>query len=764
MIPEKILKFKKQLFYIFGLTREKFLLNIIRCGIYLSLITPLIFSKYFFPPPFSPNIFFRLVVDIILIAYIVLFISNPNYRPKFNILTIVVSLFIGIIILTSFTGINFEKSLWGSFNRMGGVITFIHFFGFFIILSSVFKDRKDWERIFSFSILVGVLVIFLILFSSQFSIKEGGTLWNSSFLASYLLFNIYFALILFLIKRGIWRIFYGVSMVVLLSALFLSGCSGAIVSFFISLFLLALGYCIFLKRKLLKWFIFGILLVFIIFSSILLFTKSNFIKNESKIILENYSLQARFIIWKISWEGWKEKFLFGWGPENFDLVSSKYFNPELAMAKYGSKAVFDRAHNIILDIGVTSGIIGVLSYLTIFITIFFNLFKKQKEYLKKDESVLFLGLAVLLIVYFIQNLLVFDTVNSYIMFFLTLAFVNYILDKKRSKEFDGKEISKKCIYSWIGVILIISVILMTYFGDIQPARASFYINKALNTTLKESIPLFQKSFRIHLMSQLNGSKYFYSKVIQSLYGPVMDREVIKNELKIVEEELEKNIKKNPLDFYSYLQLADIYNNSFQFTRDGRKLILAESTLREAIFLSPGNQQGYWKLADIMFSQGRYEEQFELLQKAIDLEPNLSDSHWYLAIAYKMTGEEVLFQKKFEDIKKRQTELEIGQLNNEAISNFYINQKDKFDIRVYLYQYLIKENPTKYLTDLQEYLKRNPQDPGAIRKLFIVYIQLGEIDKARSLRENNLDFVTEWEKEYSAIMLQNAENNYKEFSE
>jgi len=738
MIREKILKFKKRLFSISDLTKEKFLLNIIKYGTYLILLTPLVFSKSFFPPPLPPTLFFRLVVDIILIAYIILSIFNPNYRPKFNILTIVISLFLGILILTSFTGINFEKSIWGNFDRMGGVITFIHLFGFFIVFGNVFKDRKDWERIFSFSILVGVLVVFLILFSSQFSIKGGGTLWNSSFLASYLVFNIYFALILFLTKKGIWQIFYGGSMAVLLPILFLSGCRGAIVSFCIGLFVLVLGYFIFFKRKFLKWFILGVFFVSILFSSILFFTQSSFVKNEFKIILENQSLQARFIVWQVSWEGWKERFLFGWGFENFDVVFLKYFNPKLAMTKYGGETFFDRAHNIILDTGVTSGIFGVLSYLTIFVTAIFILLKKCKESLNKEELILSWGIIVILVVYFLQNLLVLDTINSYMMFFLILAFINYILEEKRLKEFNGKKTTKKYIYSWFSGVLIIFVILMTYFGNIQPARASFYINKAMKVTLKESISFFQKSFRIYQMSQLDGSKYLYNKAIKSLSISNIDKEMIKKDFQIIEEELEKNIKKNPLDFYLHLQLASIYNNSFQLTRDGRKLVLAESVLKKAIVLSPKNPLGYRGLANNMFLQGKYKEQFDLLQRAIDLEPYLTDSYWYLAMAYKMTGEK-----------------ELSWEEKEYMDNYFL---------AYNYKELIKDDPIKFLLDVKESLKRNPYDSVFLNQLFAIYIYLGEVDKARSLRESYFNFITEQQKTSWAIILQNVENKYKEIPE
>ena len=90
---------------------EKIYFRIIEWGTYVALLTPLIFLKdYFFPFVVPKTIFFGLVVDVIFIAYILLAISNSKYRPRFNALTIAVSVFLAILVLTSITGINFERS------------------------------------------------------------------------------------------------------------------------------------------------------------------------------------------------------------------------------------------------------------------------------------------------------------------------------------------------------------------------------------------------------------------------------------------------------------------------------------------------------------------------------------------------------------------------------------------------------------------------------------------------------------------------------
>jgi len=138
---------------------EKIYFRIIEWGTYLALFTPFIFIRdYFFPFVVPKTIFFRIVVDIIFISYVLLAVSNPKYRPKITPLTISITIFLGILILTSVTGVNFTRSFWSVFERMTGLLTFFHLYAFFLVLSSVFKERKYWERILTVSILVGALI------------------------------------------------------------------------------------------------------------------------------------------------------------------------------------------------------------------------------------------------------------------------------------------------------------------------------------------------------------------------------------------------------------------------------------------------------------------------------------------------------------------------------------------------------------------------------------------------------------------------------
>jgi O-antigen ligase len=715
---------------------EMICLSIIRWGTYLALFTPLIVHSSFTSPFIVPKtIFFRIIVDIIFIAYILLAIISPRYRPKFNALTLALSLFLGVFILTFFTGISSERLFLGDFLRMTGPLTFLHLFAFFIILISVFKERRDWERILTCSILAGVLFVLYILLSDQFSIKEGGTIGNSSFMGTYLLFDIFFALILFLIKSGKWRIFYGVTFLILLPVLLASTARGAIVSFFFGLCLLGFGYLMFFQKRLLRKFILAGVLFLIILGSASFIFQPKFIKNKINAILETPTLQARFIVWQVSWQSWKERFWLGWGPENSAVPLINNVDPRLILGEHGGEFRFDRAHNIILDTGLTSGLLGVLSYLSVFIIAIFWLLRIcQKEKAGNNEVILSFGIISLLISYFLQDLLIFDTISSYILLFLTLALVSHISRGKGLKE--GELIKKPIspLLKILGAILIITAVATIYFGNVQQARAAWYDHQALISPLEKAIPLYQKALRISSTSQWLISAELTQRVIEDISYRTEDIGILEQGFQFAEAEIKKSLKKNPLVFHLYLFEGRLYNRFSDLILVSKledkfnvneKLELAEITLQKAIELSPKHPEGYWELAQTKMLQGKYEEAFNLYQKVINLEPHLAYSHWLLVLAYKDAGRNELAQEKIMEIKKANLSWKAKLPDLRWIIKVYEKWwGEDYPTLVYLYQ---------------EGLKYNPKAPQFWFGLAKTYAKLGEQEKAKEAAEKAREF-------------------------
>lgn len=631
---------------------ERLYLFIIEWGTYLALFTPLILAKDFFFPFVSPKtIFFRIIVDIIFIAYLLLVINNRKYLPKFNALNIAVTVFLGILVLTSFTGINFEKSFWSTFERMTGLLTFFHLFAFFIILTSVFKERKHWERILMVSILVGLLLSSYVLLSDDASTRGGGTLGNTSFMSAYLLFNIFFAIILLFTKSGYWKIFYGGALIIFLASLFFNQepTRGAIVAFILGSIILLSGYVFFyllsLNKKLLKKLVLAFIILIIL--GTIGFSQTSFLEEQINEVWQSNSIQSRLVVWNMALQGWQERLWLGWGLENFNVPFAKYFDPALPPT---GDIWYDRVHNIVLDVLITSGILGLISYLAIFGTAIFGLLKICKKVTFKKNLLFPLGMIAILVSYFIQNIFVFDMVSSYMMFFLALGFISFLLNSGKVKEENLEDViqEKNPALQLIAIIFIIFTLLTIYFGNIQPARTSLFIIEGISSPLSESITVFQKAIKTSPIAVFEAPEQFTRKLGGYIHNASQEKATLIRGFEISAEELKKAIDKNPQDFRYYLITGRHYNDFYQL--DGKKEYLQEAIyfLEKAIELSPNNQQGYWSLAQTKFFQGKTDEVVELMQIAVDLEPRYSQSHWYLAMTHMSLGENELALEKIKD--------------------------------------------------------------------------------------------------------------------
>ena len=133
---------------------------------------------------------------------------------------------------------------------------------------------------------------------------------------------------------------------------------------------------------------------------------------------QDATTQSRLVMARATYQAFlqepvKQK-LFGWGQDNFIFAWNKYYTPDLFSFDSG---LFDRAHNKLLDMLIMHGIIGLLSYLFLWVMAFLAVVKLRVGYGIRTMVLLFL------VSYFIANLFAFDTLVTYINFFAVLAFI-----------------------------------------------------------------------------------------------------------------------------------------------------------------------------------------------------------------------------------------------------------------------------------------------------------------------------------------------------
>ena len=657
-------------------------LFIIRWAIYLMLLTPLIVNTHFFFPFVGPKgLYLMGLIELAFFSWLVLAIHYPQYRPKKNALLLCLSTFLVVLTLATIFGADPSRSFWSKFERMSGLLMWMHLFGLFLVVSTVLKKR-NWLKVFLFSIVIAIITCFLFWVGragvkSLESFKGGSTLGNSSFFSTYLLFNLFFAIYsFFVIKRLkqfklwffeklrlIFLVFLPPIMFLMIISMWKSTGRAATLAFFGGIGLLGLLYLAFEIRKK-HWRILGkialIISIIIFISGIIMLYLPNSLVQEW---LAEKALKSREAIWQSAWEGFQEKPILGWGPQNFGFVFNKHFDSRFYLpAEYGPDVRFDQAHNIIMDNMVDSGILGLLSYLSIFGVALWALWRNYK---KRNLCFWTAAIpAVLLVAHFTQNLTVFDMPASFLMLFLTLGLISVSTESK--KQFLIKPSASN---SKVGLTTFIVLVLFFFcFSNfiIKPAKAgSGLINVATAKNTEEKMIAYNQALYSSPIGRYQARTYLSLDLINKAQKGI---DLPQQEFDLMAEELEKSIKSSPLDHYGHLTLGKLYN-LYTIIFEENKVIRAEEVLEIAIKLSPTKQSAYWELSKSKIMLGKNEEAIALAEKAVELEPRVAYSYFYLINLIKIVGDHDLAVQKAKEAIEILPEIELEIKNLLDIEEF-----------------------------------------------------------------------------------------------
>ncbi|MDB5225331.1 MAG: hypothetical protein JWL87_283 [Candidatus Adlerbacteria bacterium] len=410
------------------------------------------FTNLFFPYITGKNFLFRILVEIALALYVILAIRDPKYRPRMSWLMWAGLAFVAWMAVATALSVDPLKSFWSNFERMEGYVGLFHVFVFFVISGAVLAAGNLWERFFNTSIgasmVMGLYALFqgLELFglhpSSQSGARADTSFGNATYLAVYMLFNIFITL--FMLSRASARgrvapwlqSAYGLALVLQFTGLYLTQTRGALLG--------AIGGIIIAMiwiswradseakwKNLRSWSLGGLVVIVLLAGGFLalrdtLKTQGGTIGRLASISFNDPTTIARFkYIWPTALAGVKERPLIGWGQENFSFVFNEHYRPEM----WSQEQWFDRAHNQFLDWLVAGGIPAFLLYISFFVLAAWSIIRSDR--LSVPEQAALLG--VLAGIGF-NNLFVFDNLMSSVYFFAILAFVHGL----SARELPGK--------------------------------------------------------------------------------------------------------------------------------------------------------------------------------------------------------------------------------------------------------------------------------------------------------------------------------------
>ena len=434
-------------------------------------------NSLLFPYVTGKNFLFRIVTEIGFAAWLLLAVRNASARPRKSLLLIALLVFLVVVGIADICGVNPWKSFWSNFERMEGYITLLHLFLYFMVISTLFSE-KIWERFWVCSVMASVLMSlyggfqflmirypvlqrFGLVNQPQLYYRIDATFDNSAYLAAYLIFNIFFAILLCMQKRAVpYRLLAGIAIVVDVLVLYCTATRGAILGFVGGLLLYLVLIDITVqkswKRKISPYVFVAVCIIMITFVA---FRNVAFVKNNP--VLSRFSNiswssdDGRQFIWPIALRAITEHPLLGRGQEGFNDAFSAHYDVHFTIEW------IDRAHDVVLDWLVSAGILGVFAYISLFAMACWLLWKRSA--ISNNEKSLFSGL---LGAYFIHNLFTFDTIASYFLFITVLGYIHFEATAQiqpmlgQRKQFRGRDTGPVAIA--IAVVLAFSIYVFNW--------------------------------------------------------------------------------------------------------------------------------------------------------------------------------------------------------------------------------------------------------------------------------------------------------------
>ncbi len=740
-----------------GDVNNSLLVKILKYAIYSVAFIPLIiFSQFISPFHFGKIVVFRSLVEIMAVFYLVLAIKDRYYRPPLkHPLLIIFVLFALLFGVSSVTSVNPYLSFWGSLERMGGLWTFLHYLVYFTILISVFRAKEDWFKLLKVTVFIGVLSA-LYGFGQKtdisFFIGSGGrerifgTIGNAALFAGYQIVNLFLALILTFSSQVSQRQkpYFFIAAAINTIAVLMTVVRGSILGTGVGFLMFVCLYFLSSRSKTAKRLLIALLVLaalFVAFS--FTFKNSQFVKNSGYLnritdfSLSTRTVQTRFWAWQAGLEGWKESaktVLLGWGPENFNVPFSKYFNPKFFKG-LGSETLFDRAHNMFVEILVTMGLLTFLVYVTMFVFAYRLLWKLTfKE--QKIDKMMGIGLISLITAYIIHNCFIFDTSANFIVFFTVLSFVAFLTSKpavavaptsnpKSQIPTQGRDPDRNvgATNSKLGtglqalmLALLIGAALLVYKTNILPAKANYATTRAIVRGWAKNFDGALAKYKEALAYDVPGKYEYRHRYAQWILEYTNGKQLGEKEvaaLKYGIAEVQKNADETRQDYLPYLYLSRL--NIVLGKSDPRSPYNDEALRNsmKALEISPDFVRTYYEIAQAYLNKKDYDNAIKYFDEAVKLNPDVGLSLWYLGATYLETGE---------------TQKGLTVLDEAMKVGYVLSQSDYLRL---ITIYLKFDNFAKISELYEALIQINPDNPQYHASLAVAYAKIGKIDEAVS---------------------------------
>jgi O-antigen ligase/tetratricopeptide (TPR) repeat protein len=680
-------------------------------------------------------------MEILLAIWAVFMLRYPEYRPKKNLISYGLIAYFLAILISCFKSVDFNLSFWGDAERMLGFFHIAHFLIFYFIVITAFRTWKDWRVLLQSSVVVATVVTFLGLWGEN----SYSTIGNTAYVSGYLIFNIYFIILLFFRSQNkLWRWLYALPLMLMFVEFVDMHTSGAIIglsfSFLLMLLLFGLSH---VNKKVRRGSLFVVILAVI--GIIAIFSQSNsaWFQNSSlkSLTSQKITFQTRLLSWRGAAHDFKNHVIFGTGFGNYAIIFDKTFDSKFYNYTT-TDTYFDRAHNNLIDITSTTGLLGLLTYLSIFVAVGFYLWKEFKLNGKRTGSdvnglnnIEIIIITSLITAYFIQNLAIFDSFSTFIGLMTILGFVYWLDLRRHSGEIEETTARFVIKNDGIELVCLIGFIIAAYlfanYYNVQTWR--MYVGsidgyaQIAAGQLEPGVEAYKNSFtgrpmerdaRTTLINLAISNPSLFSNIDSTKANEIFDYIILL---------AKENVAYNPLDSMMQMQLGQVLDEAARYNENDTERFnfysaQALDAIDASIASSPGRATTYFIKAQMQLTRGESDEAITTMKQGIALNTDYFEGYCRLS--------QIFFILRNSDAKNFKYENELGDTLNNCVDkggNEQISSVSMLKLAVNYYSGIKDYDRAAALSERLAMI--STPDPDVWFKLAQLYFVIGKTDKA-----------------------------------
>jgi O-antigen ligase len=463
------------------------------------IILPIIYSESIIDPVLIPRQIFLTLFILIIGITISYQVSIKKLKADFTFLKI--PFFISSLVFLSFILLSFYKSIiiTESIYLFSKILTLI----LFLILTTYLIIQKQLSNEFLIKSVVWFTIIIVAIAIYQiFNIYQSDEIFfmnvnkitssngNKNLLASILFLTLPFVIYSIGIRK-IWKYISFTLVFIILIIFWILQTKTVIIGFIIFL-ILNIVYLLITKSKVIG----KVRLLILVISTIILISCITFISVKYQNLFPNLfsgnTFKTRVLLWENSFQMIKENTIFGVGAGNWQI----YF-PKFGLDKFGigniianGTTTYQRPHNDFLWIFCEMGIMGIISYLFLFLSFFYygiKLIKNQQEKKANWLYALFLSTIIGYILISFADF-PFERIEHQIVLYTIFSIVlgNYYLNKKNELKPLNIKLSTFSIALLVLFIFIMTVSTKRYSGEFHTSQMNLaYKNSNWNKVIEE---------------------------------------------------------------------------------------------------------------------------------------------------------------------------------------------------------------------------------------------------------------------------------------